>query len=93
MLTENKIESDEHFFNPSWFPVKEMTFFNYPPAQFKDSRHNADPDFAGGIVIQADYNRVINKRKIYNFLDLLGDVGGLSGALYQCGSIFLLLLG
>ena len=43
--------------------------------------------------MQADLNRVVSKRKIYNILDFLGDIGGLSGALYQCGAVALFLLG
>ena len=38
-------------------------------------------------------DRIANKRKIYNILDLMGDVGGLNGALSQMCTILLFIYG
>ena len=35
----------------------------------------------------------MRKRSIYNFLDFLGDVGGLQGAFNQLGAVFLYFFG
>ena len=40
-----------------------------------------------------DPDRVVNKRKIYNILDLLGDIGGLNGALSQVCAFILYIFG
>ena len=40
-----------------------------------------------------DPDRVVNKRKIYNILDLLGDIGGLNGALSQVCAFLLYIFG
>ena len=52
------------------------------------------PDsFVGGVLVEVHPDRVTHKREIYNFLDLLGDIGGLSEALKSFGALFMILFG
>ena len=93
--TENVIESDESFFNPGWFASKELTMYEWKMSSktFKTSGFFEGKTIIGGMMAQISSTRVNHSRSIYNFLDFLGDVGGLQEAFNQLGAAFLYFFG
>lgn len=54
-----------------------MYEFEVTPRTFKTFSYNTGARMVGGFIINIDPTLTIRQRAIYNFLDLLGDVGGL----------------
>ena len=84
LLRKETIESDELLFNPGWFPSAETTIFPLKSDAKKGS--TGDPNYIGFVFISADEDVVYHSKAIYNFLDFLGDIGGLRDALKLIGS-------
>ena len=84
------MDSDELFYNPGWFASTEKSIFSW---DFKTTDLGAERDLIGGAVFQMDPHVYIHERSVYNYLDLLGDVGGLKEALYLISSFILFLCG
>ena len=87
-LQEHQVDSDELFFNPGWFDSTEKSIYSWNTSTRKDQSRSA-----GGAILQVNPDVVINKRSVYNMLDLLGDVGGLKEALYLLSSFILFVCG
>ena len=47
----------------------------------------------GGLTFALTSEKVVHEREVYNFLDFLGDVGGLFDGLYYFGAFFVWLFG
>ncbi len=91
MIYEDTIESDELFLNPGWFSAREETFYRLEKTETTFSAVNPNAIFALGVV--SSTTSMSHSRSIYNFLDFLGDIGGLLDALKLIAGAFLSLLG
>ena len=93
--TEHRIETDEYFFNPGWFSSREVTLFELKLTIDNIKVPNAfDKDtIVGGFFIDIDPTFVSHQRSIYNFLDFMGDIGGLYEALNPVGAAFMYFFG
>ena len=90
-LKTQTVESNEYFFNPGWFNLKETTLYSL---QSTDHTFDAENNLTVyGILIYAEDNIVNNSREIYNSLDLLGDVGGLMEGLKLISGALISLVG
>ena len=70
-----------------------MFEFEVTPRAFKTFSYYTGARMVGGFIINIDPTLTIRQRAIYNFLDFLGDVGGLQEALNRIGSVFLYFFG
>ena len=93
--TEILINSDEYFFNPGWFSEKAVNMFEwtFTSRKFKSASFFTDNRIIGGFFAEINPMQVIRHRSIYNFLDYMGDVGGLYWAFSRIGSVFLYFFG
>ena len=93
--TENSIDTDEYFFNPGWFSSNEIKIFEweFTTYTFKSRSFFTGDRIVGGFIAQISPSLIVRKRSIYNFLDFLGDVGGLREAFNQLGAVFLYFFG
>ena len=82
---------DDTFFNPGWFDEEEIEFFSFNENIIDDVKRKEG--YVGGIYIGMDSDLKRNQRMIYNFLDFLGDIGGLKESLSLLGWFFISLLG
>ena len=85
-ITEENLEAEDKFYNLGLFSDTQ-TFFTLPTSMIK-SAFELPPWLTRFASIQFNLSREIkeNKRTIYGILDFLGDIGGLSDALYLIGS-------
>ena len=86
LLQKETIESDDLLFNPGWFPSAEKTIFSLND----DGKKHAveDSNVINFVTFSADLKVLNHSRAIYNVLDFLGDIGGLSDALKLIASFF-----
>ena len=79
-ISHEEIEADDRFFNPGWFSPDLYAFDNISKAAIETGSANVPGEI---ITLKFELNRTfkLTQRRIYNTLDLLGDVGGLFDAL------------
>ena len=74
------IESDDLLFNPGWFGAEEKTIF-FLANEPNQPIINLNKSVIASVGFSLNKSVVSHSRAIYNFLDFLGDIGGLSDAL------------
>ena len=74
-IQRQHLESDHRFFNPGWFSANEVTI--YQVKNFDASFPISKDELVAYINFSLDTQQINYSRKIYNALDLIGDVGGL----------------
>ena len=85
-LIKHTISSSTYLVNPGWFSPTEQSFFSMSEGPVE---YSASPSPSGslfGYLVYAPKETVQHGREIYNFLDLLGDVGGLFDGLKLIGA-------
>ena len=81
-IQKHSIESDDLFFNLGYVESTKADFFSLQESPLRkmtqvDGNVEEEGIFVGGTLITINMDQFIHKRSIYNFLDFLGDVGGL----------------
>ena len=72
-LEKHELESSEAFFDPGWFSSDRYEFYTVE----KSIKPFQLPGSFAALTVMAPSKVVNHSRVIYNFLDFLGDVGGL----------------
>ena len=88
-LETQQIAVEDKFFNPGWFGEEKQTIYALKEADFET---DSPSGVKFGLIIFAETTGILSSRNIYNFLDFLGDVGGLLEALKLISGLFLSLV-